>query len=664
MNPRMYFSTALSLLILSIGGLRPVQAEEATKTTVTASRTVEDGGTGPFKAVMTSDSTLEGFTVFRPADLSAIGEDNKLPIIAWGNGGCANSPGEHLNFLSEVASQGFLLVAIGPMPQEGARGGGGGGMGGGGAASEKPQLIQAIDWAIAQNSDPDSIYFGKIDTSKVAVSGMSCGGLQALQAASDPRVTTAMICNSGIFNSSGGGRGGGGGMGGMPALTKDDLKKLHGSIIYILGGESDMAYANGMDDFEKIEDLPAFTANLDVGHGGTYMRPHGGEFAIVASAWLKWQLKGDEEAAKMFQGDPCGVAQMEGWKVQKKNIDKPAATSTTRTVEDGGTGAYKAVMASNSSLPAYTLFRPEDLSAFGEDKKLPIIAWGNGGCANSPSGHLNFLSEVASHGFLLIAIGPMPQEGAGGARGGGMPPGGMGGAMPPGGMGGAMPPGGRGGAMPPGGGAGGARGAGMRGGMPPGGASPATSDVASEKSQLIAAIDWAIAQNSDPDSIYYNKIDTTKIAVSGMSCGGLQALEAAPDPRVTTAMICNSGIINSSGGGGGGGGMGGMPALTKDDLKKLHGSIIYILGGDSDIAYANGMDDFEKIEDLPAFTANLDVGHGGTYMRPHGGEFAVVATAWLQWQLQGDEKAAKMFKGDPCGLARMEGWKIQKKNID
>jgi len=31
-------------------------------------------------------------------------------------------------------------------------------------------------------------------------------------------------------------------------------------------------------------------------------------------------LKGDAEAAKMFQGDPCGVAKMEGWKVEKKNI--------------------------------------------------------------------------------------------------------------------------------------------------------------------------------------------------------------------------------------------------------------------------------------------------------------------------------------------------------
>ena len=56
----------------------------------TMSRIVEDGGTGPFKAVMMADPTLPTHTVFVPQDLSAFGEDHKLPIIAWGNGACFN----------------------------------------------------------------------------------------------------------------------------------------------------------------------------------------------------------------------------------------------------------------------------------------------------------------------------------------------------------------------------------------------------------------------------------------------------------------------------------------------------------------------------------------------------------------------------------------------
>jgi dienelactone hydrolase len=317
---------AAALLAVTLSGCQSSNMSQAEIiNTETASRTIEDGGTGPYTAVATSDSTLATHTVFRPADLSAFGKKNKLPIIAWGNGACANSPGGHINLLSEVASYGFLVIAIGPLPEEGQRGGGmGGGMMGGGGNSSTTPLIDAIDWAIAQNDNPTSIYYKKIDTTKIAVAGMSCGGLQAYEAAPDPRVTTTMICNSGLFNSSGGGPGGGGSgaprMGGMPALGKDHLEKLHGSIIFILGGETDIAYANGMDDFKRIEKLPAFASNLGVGHGGTYMQPHGGDYAKVATAWLQWQLQGDKEAAKMFTGDPCGLSQMEGWTVEKKNI--------------------------------------------------------------------------------------------------------------------------------------------------------------------------------------------------------------------------------------------------------------------------------------------------------------------------------------------------------
>jgi hypothetical protein len=75
-----------------------------------------------------------------------------------------------------------------------------------------------------------------------------------------------------------------------------------------------------MDDYNRINHLPIFMANLNVGHGGTYARPHGGDFAIVATAWYQWHLKGDKEAAKMFTGDACGVSRMAGWKAEKKNI--------------------------------------------------------------------------------------------------------------------------------------------------------------------------------------------------------------------------------------------------------------------------------------------------------------------------------------------------------
>jgi hypothetical protein len=289
----------IALALTALSFLNPVVAQE------TASRVVEDGGTGPFKAIMATDSSLPTHTIFRPNDLNVFGKSNKLPVIAWGNGACANSPWEHINFLSEVASYGFLMIAIGPMPKVGEQGRG---------SSKSSQMTDAINWAIAQNSDKASPYYNKLDVSKIAVSGMSCGGLQTLETAPDRRVTTAVICNSGIFEKAGGG------MAGMPNLTKDHLAKLHTPTLYILGGEKDIAYNNGMGDFKRINHVPVFVANMEVGHGGTYAQPHGGEFAKVATGWFQWQLKGDKEAAKMFTGNPAGLSKNPLWKIEKKNI--------------------------------------------------------------------------------------------------------------------------------------------------------------------------------------------------------------------------------------------------------------------------------------------------------------------------------------------------------
>lgn len=75
-----------------------------------------------------------------------------------------------------------------------------------------------------------------------------------------------------------------------------------------------------MDDYHRINHVPVFVGNMDVGHGGTYSQPHGGEFAKVATAWYKWQLKDVTEAGELFTGNPCGLSHSEIWTVKKKNL--------------------------------------------------------------------------------------------------------------------------------------------------------------------------------------------------------------------------------------------------------------------------------------------------------------------------------------------------------
>src|SRR6187401_2375188 len=74
---------------------------------------IEKGGTGPYSAIATEDATLPGMTIFRPSDLAPFGTERKLPILLWGNGACANTTFEHKNFLNELASHGYVVLAIG-----------------------------------------------------------------------------------------------------------------------------------------------------------------------------------------------------------------------------------------------------------------------------------------------------------------------------------------------------------------------------------------------------------------------------------------------------------------------------------------------------------------------------------------------------------------------
>ncbi len=283
------------------------------------------------------------------------------------------------------------------------------------------------------------------------------------------------------------------------------------------------------------------------------------------------------------------------------NGDAGGAENTPKEikVEDGGQGPFSAIATESTALTGITIYQPKDLSPFGTESKLPVLLWGNGACANTTEEHRNFLNEIASHGYIVLGIGPLSEI-------------------------------------------------------------EQRSDISRERtssSQMLAALDWIIAENSRADSIYSAKIDTTKVAAMGMSCGGLQAIEISGDPRITTTIVCNSGVLPEPSQ------MAAMPKLTKEDLKKFHGPVLYIMGGPTDIAYKNAMDDFSRVSHVPIAMTNLDVGHGGTYRQPHGGEYSPVAVAWLDWQLKGKQESASMFLGDNSRLKLSDKWTIETKNF-
>jgi hypothetical protein len=280
-------------------------------------------GTGLFAAMKEEVASLPRHVVYRPKDLAALGR-TKLGVVAWGNGGCSEDGASSRFHLLEIASHGYLVIASGRI------------LSGPGAPPREPRpaaqpgqiqpprtqpsdLTEAVDWALAENQRSGSPYFGRIDPALVAYSGWSCGGLQALQVAKDPRVKTLVLHNTGVFNE---------GRSAIPGMDvrKDVLSTLHTPAIYILGGPKDIAFDNGMDDFKRIAHVPVAVANLPVGHGGTFNEPNGGAAASVAVSWLDWQLRDDVQSGKRFVGEDCGLCKDAQWSFERKQF--PGTRST------------------------------------------------------------------------------------------------------------------------------------------------------------------------------------------------------------------------------------------------------------------------------------------------------------------------------------------------
>ena len=276
-------------------------------------------GSGPYPALFEERADLPNHVVYRPANLAAVGRKS-LGIYVFGNGGCSADGTSSRNHLLEIASHGYLVIAPGvvphatPLPPTAAPAPVAPGAPKLVAQTPTSALVEAIDWAQRENVKPGSPFLGRIAVDQVAVSGWSCGGLQALSAAQDPRVKTAVIMNSGFFKD------GTNPIGGIVS-DKAMLAGLHGPVLYVLGGPTDIAYANGTDDYQRIAKVPAALVNIPVGHGGTYMQPHGGIAAEVVTAWLDWQLKGQKAAAAHFTGPNCGFCRDPRLTLERKGLD-------------------------------------------------------------------------------------------------------------------------------------------------------------------------------------------------------------------------------------------------------------------------------------------------------------------------------------------------------
>ena len=326
---------------------------------------VEGGGTGPYKSEVVGDASCPAFTIYRPQNLNdLVAKQGALPVIVYANGACFNNNVEMRLLLSEVASYGYVIAAIGPYDEEDVMA-----QWRGVLKSAYPEtkgevimangekilpltpeeikarqeqqakqrelaaknakknkkkqqaaqvpafqtypkmLLEVLSWLTDQNATKGSEYYHCLDLDHVAAMGQSCGGAQVLGVAHDPRIKTCVMLNSGIGDME------------MMGSTKECLKNLHQPMFYMIGGPGDIAYANAQKDYERIADnIPVVMLNSKDGHSGTYYEKHGGNYAKAVIKWLDWQLKGKVGQSALFLDDEYLKMKFPEWQGVRKNF--------------------------------------------------------------------------------------------------------------------------------------------------------------------------------------------------------------------------------------------------------------------------------------------------------------------------------------------------------
>lgn len=161
------------------------------------------------------------------------------------------------------------------------------------------------------------------------------------------------------------------------------------------------------------------------------------------------------------------------------------------------------------------------------------------------------------------------------------------------------------------------------------------------------SLSYLLKQNENPESIFYNKIDTNNIGSLGHSQGGVGAINAVTDTKhkdIYKAVVAESPTHLDLASG-----------LEWDyDVSKLHISFLMVAGtGKSDAELVCTLDGMNKLFDLAeqspfqVMARRVDTEHGDMLYSADG-----YVTAWFMWQLQGDEYAAGAFSGDTAEIMR------------
>jgi hypothetical protein len=255
---------------------------------------MDPGVAGPFTPTTTSSTGPNGnYAAYYPQELGQGGVKN--PIVIWGDGALL-TPTSYLTLLNHLASHGFAILAYNATPQG-------------------SDMTAAITWMVAEDARQGSVFYGKLDTTKIAAMGHSAGSLATFAIANDPRLTTTMHLDGGTMS---------------PHTDEMNLVKPAAFICGDSGGNGltmgDVARPNCDVDFQNATTPVWYGDVIGASHltvtGTSATDPLLKAFLTATAAWLRWQLAADQTMKAFFvpSGTCTLCAQSSIWTVQEKNL--------------------------------------------------------------------------------------------------------------------------------------------------------------------------------------------------------------------------------------------------------------------------------------------------------------------------------------------------------
>jgi hypothetical protein len=237
-----------------------------------------------------TDASGNSYDLFYPTQLGADGF--KHPILTWGNG-TGGKPSDVKGVLDQLTSWGFVIIASTS-----------------GWTGTGNEMLIGVQDLVSLNSDPSSMFYNKLNTDEVGAIGASQGAGGTVRAT----VHSGGLIKCAVPIS-------------LPAeiwVSQPDTfnpAQLNVPVLF-LGGSNDWLIAPPWAIWKYYNEVPDATAMLVLNgadHATIAIAPDG--YLGYITAWLMYQLQGDQYARGAFVGDPPEANTNTNWSWQaEKNL--------------------------------------------------------------------------------------------------------------------------------------------------------------------------------------------------------------------------------------------------------------------------------------------------------------------------------------------------------